>query len=85
MDVQEFLILLIVFNFAQVFEKTKTKMLEKFISKNGAFHYELPLNSQKIKLRKIKKPIKFPDTLAINNSAVKVFKPNFDVFWQLES
>ena len=70
----------------QIFEKNqKLNMLENFISKNGAFHYELPLNSQKIKLRKIKKPIKFPDTLAINNSAVKVFKPNFDVFWQLES
>ena len=71
---------------AQVFENNgQLNMLENFISVNGAFHYELPLNSEKIRLKKVKKPIEFPKELKINNIKIKVFKPNFDVFWQLES
>ena len=71
---------------AQIFENNgQLNMLENFISSNGALHYELPFNSQKIKLIKVKDPINFPNVLKINNFKIKVFKPNFKIFWQLES
>ncbi len=71
---------------AQVFENNRQlNMLENFISVNGALHYELPLNSEKIRLKKVKDPINFPNVLKINNFKIKVFKPNFKIFWQLES
>ena len=70
----------------QIFENNqKLHMLENFISINGAVHYELPLNSQKIRLKKVKSPIDFPEKLNIKKFQVKVFKPNFNVFWQIES
>ena len=71
---------------AQIFENNqKLDMFENFISVNGALHYELPLNSQKIRLLRVKDPIDFPETLNIKNFKVKVFRPNFDIFWQIES
>ena len=61
----------------------KLDRLENFISINGALHYNLPYNSQKIKLYKKDQPINFPKTLKTKKNNIKVFKPNFDVFWDL--
>ena len=71
---------------AQIFDNyNKLELVENFLSVNGALHYNLPINRSKIKLYKQKKPIKFPDYLEVENSRIKVFKPNFDVFWQIEN
>ncbi len=70
---------------AQIFDNNdKLDCLEKFISINGAIHYNLAKNKSKLLLKKQKKPIIFPDTLNINDLNIKVFRPNFDVFWQIE-
>ena len=37
--------------------------------------------SYKIRLKKQNKPILFPDFLISKNLKIKIFKPNFDVFW----
>ena len=58
--------------------------LENFVSINGAIHYELPFNTQKIKLRKKNSPIKFKNFLTIKNLNIKIFKPPFNVFWEIE-
>ncbi len=70
----------------QVFENhNKIHLLENFLSKNGPLHYKLPINSQKINLVKHEEPINFPQFLTGNNFKIKIFKPNFDVYWQIES
>ena len=58
--------------------------LENFVSINGAIHYELPFNTQKINLRKKNSPIKFKNFLTIKNLNIKIFKPPFNVFWEIE-
>ena len=71
---------------AQIFENhKKLNLLENFISINGSLHYGLPINSDKIRLKKQNKPILFPDFLISKNLKIKIFKPNFDVFWQIQS
>ena len=69
---------------AQFFDNNnKLEYLENFISKNGALHYEVSPNVQKITLQKQKEPINFPNALNIKNQKIKIFKPNFDVFWNI--
>ena len=71
---------------AQIFDNyNKLDYLENFISKNGPLHYELSPNVQKITLLKQAKPIIFPDALTFKNQKIKVFKPGFDVFWNIEN
>ena len=70
----------------QIFDNNnKLELIENFMSINGAQHYNLPINSSKIRLQKHKKPINFPEYLQVNDFKIKIFKPNFDVFWQIES
>ena len=70
----------------QIFDDNeKLDRLENFISVNGALHYEVKINNEKIKLTKQKNPIHFPNILHAGNIKIKVFKPNFDVFWEIES
>ena len=69
---------------AQIFDDNdKLDYLENFISKNGPIHYELSPNIQKIILKKQTKPIIFPNILNLKNQGIKVFKPDFDVFWDI--
>ena len=69
---------------AQIFDNyNKLDCLENFISKNGALHYEVSSNNEKIRLQKQEKPINFPKTISLEKQKVKVFKPNFDVFWSI--
>ena len=68
----------------QIFDNNnKLDYLENFISKNGPLHYEVSPNVQKIILQKKTQPINFPDTLNLKNQKIKIFKPDFDVFWQI--
>ena len=70
----------------QIFDNNqKLNLLENFLSKNGPKHYNLPVNTNKIKLIKTKTPIKFPNKIIGKDFEIKVFKPNFEIFWKIES
>ena len=58
--------------------------LENFISKNGAKHYNLDINKDKITLIKSNKSLKFKKYLNVNKQKIKIFEPDFPVFWQVE-
>ncbi|MDC1133292.1 dihydroorotase [Alphaproteobacteria bacterium] len=57
--------------------------LENFISKNGAKHYNLDINKEKITLIKSSKPLSFKAHLDIDGHKIKIFKPYFPVFWNI--
>ena len=70
---------------AQLFDENKSlKNLEKFTSINGANHYKLNTNKTKIKLIKKEKPVKFLDFLNVSNEKIKIFKPNFPIYWAVQ-
>jgi dihydroorotase len=69
---------------AQIFDDQKSiNNLEKFVSKNGAFHYNLKINKKKIRLVKSKEKINFRNFLNIKNEKVKIFNPDFPIFWTI--
>lgn len=69
---------------AQIFEdENSMSKLENFISINGAKHYNLKLNKDKIRLIKSDEPINFRDNLNINQKYIKIFNPGFPVFWRV--
>ena len=69
---------------AQIFDNNKSMYnLEKFTSINGARHYGLETNDQKIKLFKLKKRIVLKELLNINNKyKIRIFDPDFPIFWK---
>ena len=70
---------------AQIFEEEKSiTNLESFVSKNGAIHYDLPFNKEKIKLKKIKEKLNFQKYLNTKNGKIKIFKPDFPIFWDVK-
>lgn len=69
---------------AQIFDDNdQIDKLENFISINGPKHYELKQNCDKITLIKQEKPIKFEEYLQLENFKIKIFKPNFEVYWEI--
>ena len=69
---------------AQIFEHYKClQNLEKFTSINGAQHYEIPINKEKIVIKKEKKSILFKKSLLVGCSEIVVFNPDFPVFWKV--
>ena len=58
--------------------------IESFTSINGAKHYGLPINKDKIKLLKDDKPILFKETLIFDQNEIKMFNPNFQSFGELQ-
>ena len=69
---------------AQIFDsETALSQLESFVSINGAKHYGLNVNKEKIKLTKTKQAIKFKESIKVNQNEVKIFNPNFNVFWEI--
>ena len=70
---------------AQIFDdKCALNKLETFISKNGAKHYKLPYNKEKIKLKKKLNPITLNDNLVYKNIKIKIFNPEFPIYWNIE-
>jgi dihydroorotase len=70
---------------AEVFERNNSlKMLEKFISINGAKHYNCEINKEKIKLKKLKNPLFFKKHLKIDKNEIIIFEPDFPVFWEVQ-
>ena len=68
----------------QIFETYNSiDNLESFISKNGALHYKLPFNENKIKLIRKNNYLKFPKTIKINDDEMVVFEPDFKVYWDI--
>ena len=69
---------------AQIFDdRNSINYLENFVSRNGAFHYELNINKEKIKLVKGSKKLIFKKFINVNKEKIKIFKPNFPVFWNI--
>ena len=59
--------------------------LEKFISRNGAKHYNLNVNKEKITLIKSSQNLIFKKYLKVNKQKIKIFEPDFLVFWKVNS
>ena len=69
----------------QIFDDENSLLnLEKFISINGASHYGLKRNKNKIKIFKQCNPIKFRKNIRFNNNYVTIFNPNFPVYWHVK-
>ena len=70
---------------AQLFDNTKSiNKLESFVSKNGANHYKLTLNKEKIKLKKTKYPLELKNFIYINTTKIKIFDPLFPIYWHVD-
>ena len=68
---------------AEIFDsRNSIDKLEKFTSVNGAKHYNIPVNSEKIKLVKSNKPVSFRKYLEFNGDRIMIFEPGFPVFWE---
>ena len=71
---------------AQIFDnENKLFNLEKFTSINGAKHYNLKTNEQKIKLIKLKDALVFQKKIVFNGKAIKIFDPEFPIFWNVST
>ncbi len=69
---------------AQIFDNFDSiNNLESFVSKNGALHYRLKKNKEKIKLIKSNKEIIFKKFIKIGNKQIKIFNPEFPVYWHI--
>jgi dihydroorotase len=69
---------------AQLFDNVNAlPKLENFVSINGAQHYNLDLNMEKIKLRKLNKKILFQKHLDVNLDKITIFNHNFQIFWSV--
>ena len=69
---------------AQLFDNENAlPQLENFISKNGAKHYNLNINKEKITLIKSSQNLIFKKYLNVNEQKIKIFDPDFLVFWEV--
>lgn len=69
---------------AQLFDNENAlPQLENFISKNGAKHYNLNINKEKITLIKSSQNLIFKKHLDVNEQKIKIFEPDFLVFWKV--
>ena len=69
---------------AQLFDNENAlPQLENFISKNGAKHYHLEVNKEKITLVKSSQNLTFKKYLNVNDQKIKIFEPGFPVFWKV--
>ncbi len=69
---------------AEIFDQNNSlDNLESFTSLNGSNHYGLKPNSKKVKLVKRKYPITFIDRIKVEKQSIKIFKPDFPVFWEV--
>jgi len=69
---------------AQLFDNENSlSNLEKFISINGAKHYNLNINKEKITLIKSSFNLIFQEYLYVNKQRIKIFEPDFLVFWRV--
>ncbi len=70
---------------AQLFDNENAlPKLENFTSKNGAKHYNLNVNNEKITLIKSSQNLIFKKFLDANGRKIKIFEPDFLVFWKVD-
>ena len=70
---------------AQIFDnKNSIDTLEKFTSSNGAKHYCVSINQDKVTLIKKNKAVKFKNFIKFNEKKIMIFKPTFPVFWEVK-
>ena len=68
----------------QVFDNNNAlNNLEKFTSVNGAKHYNLDINTKKLRMVKKIEPIKFKNFLSVGYQEILIFKPNFPIYWEV--
>ena len=69
---------------AQIFDNENSlNNLEKFVSVNGARHYELNLNKEKINLKKSVQPLDFKKYLMVDKQKIKIFDPGIPIYWNV--
>ena len=69
---------------AQLFDNEKAlPNLEKFVSINGANHYNLKTSNETILIVKSTEELSFKEYLYLNKQKIKLFKPDFPVFWSV--
>ncbi|MDA9170446.1 dihydroorotase [Alphaproteobacteria bacterium] len=69
---------------AQIFEDEGCiSKLESFVSINGANHYNLKQNKEKLKLVKLIAPLKFKSSINSKFEQITIFNPNFPIFWDV--
>lgn len=59
--------------------------LENFVSINGAKHYGLKINKERMRLTKYSNPITFDKKLKFNNKEIIIFLPNKPIYWKVEN
>jgi len=57
--------------------------LEKFVSRNGAYHYNLKSNNETILMVKSNAALSFEEYLYFDKQKIKIFKPDFPVYWNV--
>ena len=69
---------------AQLFDNENAlHNLEKFTSINGAKHYDLNTNKEKITLIKSSENLIFKEYLNVKKQKIKIFEPDFLVYWKV--
>ncbi len=68
----------------QIFDNVNSlHNLEKFISRNGANHYNLKTNDETILMTKSSEALSFKKHLYLNKQKIKIFEPDFPVYWTI--
>ena len=71
---------------AQIFDNENSiKNLENFTSKNGAKHYNLPINKEKIKIRKFNNKVILKKYINFDQKKIRIFEPDFPIFWEMQT
>ena len=69
---------------AQLFDNENSlHNLEKFVSINGANHYNLKTNNETILIIKSSERLSFKKYIFFNKQKIKIFEPDFPVFWRI--
>lgn len=69
---------------AQLFDNENAlPKLENFVSRNGANHYNLKINNETIVVVKSNQALSFKEYLNVGEDKIKIFKPDFPVFWSV--
>ncbi|MDC1066972.1 dihydroorotase [Alphaproteobacteria bacterium] len=69
---------------AQIFhDNNSMSNLENFVSKNGTIHYNMKMNQEKVKLFKSSNRLIFKKFINISKEKIKIFEPDFPVYWDV--
>jgi len=69
---------------AQIFDdENSLNNLESFVSKNGSNHYNLKFNEEKIKIKKLLKPLSINKSLKFKGGEIIIFDSDTPIFWEV--